>query len=152
MDRRRFLSTLSGLLFLPLAGCSSDSTSVETTTSTPMSTPTPTPTPSPQLTSVNASEVMVPRKLNPLAVTIYYAHLVTDKSYSIEFVTESDAGTKSITHPIKRHFGIYLGLTGFRADAPEGTSTEGAILSYTAMLKEGGVEVDSSEGVVVSYE
>lgn len=95
---------------------------------------------------------MVPEKLNPLTVTIHYAHLVTDKSYSIEFITESYVGTKSISHPIKRQYGIYPGLTGFRADAPEGTSTEGTILSYTAMLKEEGVEVDSSEGVVASYE
>lgn len=95
---------------------------------------------------------MVPEKLNLLTVTIYYARLVTERSYSIEFVTESDAGTKTATHTINRKQGIYPGVTGFRADAPEGTSTEGAILSYTAILKEDGVQVDSTGGVVASYE
>lgn len=86
-------------------------------------------------------------------VTIRYAHLDTPKRYSIRFVTESDAGTNTMTHVIPRKQGIYPGLTGFRADAPEGTATDGsANLSYTAILQEEGTQVDSEEGIIISYE
>jgi len=86
-------------------------------------------------------------------ITIHYAHLDTEKRYSIRFVTESDAGTRTKTHATQRKQGIYPGLTGFRADAPEGTATNGtADLSYTAILREEGTEADSEEGVLISYE
>lgn len=86
-------------------------------------------------------------------VTIEYAHFDTDKHYSIRFVTESDAGIRTKTHDIQRKGGIYPGLTGFRADAPEGTATDGtADLSYTAILREEGTKVDSEDGILISYE
>lgn len=154
MKRRTFLSTLSVLGTLPVAGCSTTSTNTSTTsTPTPSPTPTPTPEPSPTLTSVSASQVRIYGKLNPLMVTIHYANLDTPKRYSIRFVTESDAGTKTKTHVIQRQQGIYPGITGFRADAPEGTATDGtANLSYTAILREEGTKMDTEEGVIISYE
>lgn len=92
-------------------------------------------------------------KLNPLSVTIHYAHLDTPKRYSIRFVTESDAGTKTTTHVIQRKQGIYPSITGFRADAPAGTATDGsANLSYTAILREEGTKVDKEDGIIISYE
>jgi len=85
--------------------------------------------------------------------TIHYANLETPKRYSIRFVTESDAGTKTKTHVIQRQQGIYPGITGFRADAPKGTATDGTTnLSYTAILREGGTKVDTEEGALISYE
>lgn len=141
---------------LPVAGCSTNSANNSTTTtstSTPSPTPTPTPEPAPTVTSVSASQISIYGKLNPLMVTIHYAHLDTPKRYSIRFVTESDVGTKTMTHVIQRKQGIYPGLTGFRADAPAGTVTDGsANLSYTAILREEGTKIDSEKGVIISYE
>ncbi|WP_155945810.1 hypothetical protein [Natrinema sp. J7-1] len=88
-----------------------------------------------------------------ILVTIHYANLYTPKQYSIRFVTESDAGTKTKTHVIQRQQGIYPGITGFRADAPRGTATDGtANLSHPAILREEGTKVETEEGVLISYE